>query len=141
MMRFLGRSIIWRALFVLFYSIGVVSMTDSCSKSCLIINELTKHQPGAEVLRSDLENLTNDDFDINYSSLLSYKGFVIRNQSHLTVDGLRGLYAHHLTASHLPGYSDVNVVFNMKNEHGRPSGLFGIYFENIHSDESCYELL
>lgn len=98
---------------------------------------------GAYVHNADIENIGNVDFDIIHNALLTHKVVVVRNQAGLTVEGQRRftrrfghLHVHLESSSHLPGYTDVNVVSNIKNENGSYIGLFGAHVENFHSDLS-----
>lgn len=98
---------------------------------------------GAFVHNADVEHITDTDFDHIHQALLQYKVIVVRNQAGLTVEGQRKftkrfghLHVHLESSSHLPGYTDVNVVSNIKNENGSYIGLFGAHVENFHSDLS-----
>lgn len=98
---------------------------------------------GAHILNVDVENISEDVFDLVHEKLLLHKVVVIRNQQNLTVEGQRrftqrfgSLHVHLESSSHYPGYSDVNVVSNIKNENGAYIGLFGAHVENFHSDLS-----
>lgn len=98
---------------------------------------------GAHILNVDVENISEDVFDLVHEKLLLHKVIVIRNQQNLTVEGQRrftqrfgSLHVHLESSSHYPGYSDVNVVSNIKNENGAYIGLFGAHVENFHSDLS-----
>eukprot|EP01032_Pedospumella_encystans_P016871 gene16871-19229_t len=96
---------------------------------------------GAYIHNTDVENISNRDFDILHEALLRHKVIIVRNQAGLTVEGQRRftkrfgpLHVHLESSSHLPGYTDVNVVSNIKNANGSYIGLFGAHVENFHSD-------
>eukprot|EP01032_Pedospumella_encystans_P030497 gene30497-34424_t len=96
---------------------------------------------GAYIHNTDVENISNKDFDILHEALLRHKVIIVRNQAGLTVEGQRRftkrfgpLHIHLESSSHLPGYTDVNVVSNIKNANGSYIGLFGAHVENFHSD-------
>jgi alpha-ketoglutarate-dependent taurine dioxygenase len=98
---------------------------------------------GAHIKNIEVENITDDVFDLVHSVLLKYKVVIIPNQESLTIEGQRRftqrfgkLHVHLESSSHYPGYSDVNVVSNIKNENGSYIGLFGAHVENFHSDLS-----
>jgi len=102
---------------------------------------------GAELSGAALNNVTDTDFDIIHDALLRYKVIVVRNQQDLSVEGQRSLtrrfghlHVHLESTSHLPGYTDVNVVSNIKNENGSYIGLYGAHVENLHSDLSWHPL-
>lgn len=98
---------------------------------------------GAYLHHADVENINNADFDVLHEALLRHKVIIVRNQAGLTVEGQRRftkrfgpLHVHLESSSHLPGYTDVNVVSNIKNANGSYIGLFGAHVENFHSDLS-----
>ena len=98
---------------------------------------------GGYIHNTDVENISNRDFDILHEALLRHKVIIVRNQIGLTVEGQRRftkrfgpLHVHLESSSHLPGYTDVNVVSNIKNANGSYIGLFGAHVENFHSDLS-----
>lgn len=116
--------------------------------SCLALLQGLEVEPlagnfGAYIHQADVENISNSDFDILHEALLRHKVIIVRNQAGLTVEGQRRftkrfgpLHVHLESSSHLPGYTDVNVVSNIKNENGSYIGLFGAHVENFHSDLS-----
>jgi hypothetical protein len=98
---------------------------------------------GAEILEADISRISDEEFDLVHDALLRHKLLIIRNQSNLTVEGQRAftakfgkLHVHLESSSHLPGYTDVNVVSNIRNQNGAYTGLFGAHVENLHSDLS-----
>jgi len=98
---------------------------------------------GAYIHNTDVEHISNKDFDVLHEALLRHKVIIVRNQIGLTVEGQRRftkrfgpLHVHLESSSHLPGYRDVNVVSNIKNANGSYIGLFGAHVENFHSDLS-----
>lgn len=113
------------------------------SENNLIINKIDGFTFGAEIIGIDLENINHDLFETIHKNLLESKVLIIRNQTNLSVEGLRQftknfgpLHIHLESSSHLPGYTDVNVVSNLKNEFGDYIGLHGPHVENYHSDLS-----
>lgn len=100
---------------------------------------------GASIAGTDLNTVSDADFDVIHDALLRYRVIVVRNQQDLTVEGQRSftkrfgdLHVHLESSSHLPGYKDVNVVSNIKNENGSYIGLYGAHVENLHSDLSWF---
>ncbi len=98
---------------------------------------------GASISGVDVETISDGDFNLIHRALLQHKVIVVKNQSNLTVEGQRHftkrfghLHVHLESSSHLPGYQDVNVVSNIKNDKGGYIGLFGKHVENFHSDLS-----
>ena len=98
---------------------------------------------GASITGADLNTISDADFDIIHDALLRYRVIVVRNQQDMTVESQRSftkrfgaLHVHLESSSHLPGYKDVNVVSNIKNENGSYIGLYGAHVENLHSDLS-----
>jgi alpha-ketoglutarate-dependent taurine dioxygenase len=98
---------------------------------------------GAHIFNVNVENISDGVFDLVHEKLLFHKVIIVRNQGNLTVEGQRRftqrfgqLHVHLESSSHYPGYSDVNVVSNIKNENGAYIGLFGAHVENFHSDLS-----
>ena len=111
----------------------------------VVVSAITKTGFGATITGVDVENLSDAEFDIINRTLLEYRVLVIRNQHDLSIDGQRNftrrfgeLQVHLESASHLPGYADVNVVSNIKNEDGAFTGLYGKHVENFHADLSWY---
>ena len=99
---------------------------------------------GAEI--TDVTNL-DEAFGQIEKVLLEHKVVAVRNQADLTVEGLRAftrhfgeLHVHLESASHLDGYTDVNVVSNIRNAEGSFIGLYGKHVENYHSDLSWAHL-
>lgn len=97
----------------------------------------------AEVFGVDLESINDEDFNQLHEALLRYKILVVRNQKDFSVEGQRSftkrlgkLHVHLESSSHYPGFSDVNVVSNIKNGTGHYIGLYGKHVENFHSDLS-----
>lgn len=109
----------------------------------LTITPIGENNFAAEITGVRVESLTDLEFDVIHDALLRNKVIVIRNQTDLTVEGQRRLtqrlgrlHVHLESSSHLPGYKDVNVVSNIKNENGAYIGLAGAHVENFHSDLS-----
>ena len=112
----------------------------------LIVNRVG-NSFAAEVINFDIEHAADADAAIIHSLLLEHKVLVFRNQSQLTVEGMREftmkfgtLHVHLEATSHHPDYADVNVVSNIKNSTGMPTGLYGDHVENFHSDLSWAHL-
>lgn len=82
------------------------------------------------------------------ASLLEHHVVVIRGAASVDAEELRRitrffgeLHVHLESSSHFPGYSDVNVVSNIRNnETGQINGLYGVHVESYHSDLSWAEL-
>lgn len=113
----------------------------------LEINSLTDIDIGAEILGVDSEYISDTEFNFVHLALLQYKVVVLRNQTNLTVEGLRSftqkfgpLHSHIESSSHLNGYTDVNVVSNIRNSTGSIVGLYGKHVESYHSDLSWHQL-
>ena len=107
------------------------------------VRPLSNSEFGAHIYNVNLESILDEDFDVVHNALLRYKVIVIKNQADLTIEGQRQftqrfgpLHVHLESSSHFPGYTDVNVVSNIKNENGSYIGLFGAHVENFHSDLS-----
>jgi alpha-ketoglutarate-dependent taurine dioxygenase len=108
------------------------------------VGSVIKNQDfGAQITGVNVENLSDNDFDVIHNALLYHKVIIIRNQTELTVEGQRQLtkrfghlHVHLESSSHLPGYQDVNVVSNIKDSNGAYIGLYGAHVENFHSDLS-----
>lgn len=109
--------------------------------AALTINTLTPF--GAEIFGADIEHgIDENEFHAVRDALLKHKVVVLRNQVELSIDSQRKfsklfgtLLVHGDSASHLPGYNDVNVVSNIKNEStGRYIGLNGLEVDLFHSD-------
>jgi hypothetical protein len=107
------------------------------------VRTVHKDDFGGEVIGIDVEHLSDAEFDIIHNALLKYKVLAVRNQSSLSVEGQRRftqrfgeLQVHLESASHHPGYQDVNVVSNIKGDNGVPIGLYGKHVESFHSDLS-----
>ena len=107
------------------------------------VRPLSNSEFGAHIQNVNLESILDEDFDVVHNALLRYKVIVIKNQADLTIEGQRQftqrfgpLHVHLESSSHFPGYTDVNVVSNIKNENGSYIGLFGAHVENFHSDLS-----
>lgn len=120
------------ALVVLFGSAGAMK-----------IQPFSDVKIGASIHDVDIETISEIDFDHIHDAILKYKVVIVKNQASLSVEGQRRftqrfgpLHVHLESSSHLPGYSDVNVVSNIKNENGSYIGLFGAHVENFHSDLS-----
>lgn len=97
----------------------------------------------SEICGIDVESISDAEFNVVHDALLRHKVVIMRNQSLLSIEGQRQftkrfghLHVHLESSSHLPGYKDVNVVSNIKNENGAYIGLFGAHVENFHSDLS-----
>jgi taurine dioxygenase len=97
---------------------------------------------GAVITGINLEKIDELTFNEIHQQLLKYKILVVRNQQNLTAEDLRNfglkfgqLHVHLESASHLPGFSDVNVVSNIRNN-GTHIGLYGAHVEAFHSDLS-----
>ena len=87
--------------------------------------------------------LTEDEFAVLSVLLVRHKVLVVRSQRNMSVEDLRSftlrfgvLHVHLESASHYPGYTDVNVVSNIRNKDGNFIGLYGTHVENFHSDLS-----
>jgi alpha-ketoglutarate-dependent taurine dioxygenase len=111
----------------------------------IIVRPVEGESFGGEILGMDVETINHADFNIVKNALNVFKVIAIRNQSALTVEGQRKfterfgpLHVHLESASHLPGYTDVNVVSNIKDANGSYIGLYGKHVENFHSDLSWY---
>jgi taurine dioxygenase len=105
------------------------------------LNEDSKF--GVHIFNVNIENISNEEFDLVHENLLLHRVVIVRNQGNLTVEGQRKyaqrfgpLHVHLESSSHYPGYTDVNVVSNIKNEKGSYIGLFGMHVETFHSDLS-----
>lgn len=121
---------------------GVAVATLSTS-SAIQVKPFSDAKIGASVVDVDIETISQEDFDRLHDALLRYKVIIVKNQASLSVEGQRHftqrfgpLHVHLESSSHLPGYTDVNVVSNIKNENGSYIGLFGAHVENFHSDLS-----
>ena len=113
------------------------------SASSIQVQPLSNTKIGASIHGVDVETISEEDFDRVHDALLRYKVIIVKNQASLSVEGQRHftqrfgpLHVHLESSSHLPGYTDVNVVSNIKNENGSYIGLFGAHVENFHSDLS-----
>jgi len=103
---------------------------------------------GAEVLGIDLSAQLSDATHAALdSALVEHKLLVVRRQGNMTADSLRSftlrwgaLHVHLESASHLQGYTDVNVVSNIRNADGAVIGLYGKHVESYHSDLSWAHL-
>jgi taurine dioxygenase len=103
---------------------------------------------GAEILGIVVDSISSDELSFVHKQLLLHKVLVIRNQSSLSVEGMRSftryfgdLYSHLESQSHLNGYTDVNIVSNIRNPAtGLHIGLYGAHVENFHSDLSWSNL-
>lgn len=111
--------------------------------SALQVQPLSNAKIGAYIHGVDIETISEEDFNRVHDALLRYKVIIVKKQAGLTVEGQRHftqrfgpLHVHLESSSHLPGYTDVNVVSNIKNENGSYIGLFGAHVENFHSDLS-----
>lgn len=90
---------------------------------------------------------SQEGFNFIEQALLRYKVLVLRNVS-IDVEEFRtfsrnfgDLHIHLESSSHLPGYSDVNAVSNIRNnETGQINGLYGNHVEVYHSDLSWANL-
>lgn len=127
------------------FSVLLFAIISLCSASWNEKIQITPYERhfAASIAGVDLEMISDDDFDAVHLALLSHKVIVVRNQTNLTVEGQRrftqrfgNLHVHLESSSHLPGFQDVNVVSNIKNENGNYIGLFGKHVENFHSDLS-----
>jgi taurine dioxygenase len=123
--------------------IGVYAINVSNGSSDFVVNNILEGTFGAEIIGINLETVDEILFERINHYLLENKVLVIRNQTHLSVEGLRRftkyfgpLHVHLESASHLHGYTDVNVVSNIKNEAGQYIGLHGRHVELLHSDLS-----
>lgn len=111
------------------------------------VRELSSPDFAAEVIGIQLPAISSEEFDELHQFLLTYKVLIIRNQSSLSVEDQRTftqkfgpLHAHLESTSHLPGYSDVNVISNIRNISGGATGLYGEHVENFHTDLSWSHL-
>lgn len=103
---------------------------------------------GAEILGIIVDSISSDELEFVHQQLLLHKVLVIRNQSNLSVEGLRtftryfgDMYSHLESQSHLNGYTDVNIVSNIRDPTtGLNIGLYGAHVENFHSDLSWSNL-
>ena len=114
----------------------------------ILVRSIEGESFGGEILGMDVETIDDALFALVKDALNNFKVVVIRNQSNLTVEGQREftkkfgpLHVHLESASHLPGYTDVNVVSNIKDAHGSYIGLYGKHVENFHSDLSWYHII
>jgi alpha-ketoglutarate-dependent taurine dioxygenase len=134
-------------MFVLNFVVTLSSFLFLCfisSSYSIEIRPLRKDRDfAAEITHVSLEDIDDATFDLLHYALLKYKVVVVRNQPDFSVEGQRRftkrfghLHVHLESSSHLPGYQDVNVVSNIKNENGSYIGLFGKHVENFHSDLS-----
>jgi len=112
-------------------------------------NNNQRNKLGVEVLNVDnIGKLSAAQFDAIHLSLLEYKVVVIREQASANVEDFRSfmrhfgkLFSHVESSSHLPGYTDVNLVSNIANvESGLPIGLNGTHTDTWHSDLSWAQL-
>lgn len=109
------------------------------------IRRVAESSFASEIIGMNLENISDENFDILHTVLLHSKVLIVRNQSLLSVEGQRSLtmrfgplHEHLESSSHLPNYKDVNVVSNIVDEKGQHIGLFGKHVENFHTDLSWY---
>jgi taurine dioxygenase len=117
--------------------------TENQPGTCLLTIIPFEGSFGAEIIGLNLATINDYEFESINQALLKHKVVVVRNQSLLTVDDQRlfsqrfgPLHVHLESSSHLPGYTDVNVVSNIKTEAGAYSGLHGAHVETFHSDLS-----
>lgn len=90
---------------------------------------------------------SHEGFAFIEQALLRYKVLVLRNVS-IDVEEFRtftrnfgDLHVHLESSSHLPGYTDVNAISNIRNkETGQINGLYGNHVEVYHSDLSWANL-
>jgi alpha-ketoglutarate-dependent taurine dioxygenase len=119
----------------------------------IIVEPIAGSSLGAEIkergspLPVHLPSLDEASFKSIHDALIDHKVLVIRNQSSLSVEDFRAfsqrfgtLRIHIDGSSHLPGYSDVNVVSNIKNTTGQHIGLHGEHVETFHSDLSWHHI-
>lgn len=96
----------------------------------------------------DLNLLSTSGLQALEASLHQHKVVIIKGAASIDVEELRRitrffgeLHVHLESSSHFPGYSDVNVVSNIRNnETGQINGLYGVHVESYHSDLSWAEL-
>jgi len=118
----------------------------SCATSQLEVRQL--HDTfGGEIVGVDARQLSEVDRKALDDALIEHKVLVVRGQSNWTADDLRvftrrfgDLHVHLESASHLEGYTDVNVVSNIRNSKGEVIGLYGKHVESYHSDLSWAHL-
>ncbi len=97
---------------------------------------------------NDLDLQSSAGLQALEASLVEHHVVIIRGAASVDVEELRRITRHfgelhvHLeSSSHFPGYSDVNVVSNIRNnETGQINGLYGVHVESYHSDLSWAEL-
>ena len=75
---------------------------------------------GAEVMNFNLESISNDEFDMIHTALLTRKVVILRKQHSVDVERLRyfasrfgRLQVHVESSAHYPGYNDINIVSNI----------------------------
>ena len=121
-------------------SIGIaIAQEESCLHVTFQVNPIP-NSFAAEVIGLNLETVNDKEFELVNYYLVQHKVLVFRDQSNLTVEGQRNfslrfgpLQVHLESSSHLPGYPDVNVISNLKNNSGIPIGLYGEHVENFHT--------
>lgn len=126
----------------LFCILLVILLVSACLEAFHVTETLGRNDYVAEISGLDLETITDAEFDEVHQLLVQYKVLVVRNQKNFSVEGQRSfahrfgkLHVHLESASHLPGYEDVNVVSNMV-VNGSHIGLFGKHVEAFHADLS-----
>lgn len=98
---------------------------------------------GAEVIGANFMNMTTYEFQALKDALYKFKVIVFRKPAGLTVEAQRQftsqfgpLHVHKAKNTHLDGFTDVNVVSNIRNAANQSIGLQGADVESFHVDLS-----